>query len=196
MKLNEKIQHYRRRAGMSQETLAEKLGVSRQAVSKWETGDAMPEISNLLMMAKVFGVTTDHLLSEEDPDNFLGQEENADSKGKEKDSFYIMGKLGMIVRKFGWISGVYIALSGVPFMIFGFLLRMFAKRSMDVMDGFGNMGGNFFIGSDPTGTFASNAESMISSPMVTMSTVIIAVGAVIIVFGVILALYLKRKFGK
>ena len=42
MKLNEKIYACRRRAGLSQEALAERIGVSRQAISKWETGDASP----------------------------------------------------------------------------------------------------------------------------------------------------------
>ncbi|WP_312461371.1 helix-turn-helix transcriptional regulator, partial [Proteiniclasticum sp.] len=44
MKLNEKIFYLRKKEGYSQEALAEKLGVSRQAVSKWENGDADPEI--------------------------------------------------------------------------------------------------------------------------------------------------------
>ena len=43
MKLPEKILYCRKRAGLSQEALAERLGVSRQAVSKWETGEALPE---------------------------------------------------------------------------------------------------------------------------------------------------------
>ena len=47
MKLYEKITLYRKKNGLSQEELAEKIGVSRQAVSKWETGDALPEITKL-----------------------------------------------------------------------------------------------------------------------------------------------------
>ena len=47
MKLNEKIYTCRKKAGMSQEALAEKLGVSRQAISKWELGTALPELDNL-----------------------------------------------------------------------------------------------------------------------------------------------------
>ena len=67
MKLQEKILYCRKKAGLSQEALAERLGVSRQAISKWETGDAVPEINKLLLLANVFGVTTDWLLSEEEP---------------------------------------------------------------------------------------------------------------------------------
>ena len=47
MKLSEKIYACRKKAGLSQEALAERIGVSRQAISKWETGEASPEISKL-----------------------------------------------------------------------------------------------------------------------------------------------------
>ena len=66
MNLSEKIQLCRKRAGLSQEALAEKLNVSRQAVSKWETDAAEPELSKLRALAAAFGVTADWLLSEED----------------------------------------------------------------------------------------------------------------------------------
>lgn len=71
MNLSEKIYYCRKKAALSQEALAEKLGVSRQAVSKWETGDAVPEIGKLMLLANTFEVTTDWLLSEDEP-----QEEN------------------------------------------------------------------------------------------------------------------------
>lgn len=69
MNLSEKIQICRKRAGLSQEALAEKLNVSRQAVSKWETGAAEPELSKLRALAAAFGVTADWLLSEEDAED-------------------------------------------------------------------------------------------------------------------------------
>jgi len=67
MKLNEKIFYYRKAAKLSQEELAARVGVSRQAVSKWELGDATPEVDKLLALARAFGVTTDELLSEGEP---------------------------------------------------------------------------------------------------------------------------------
>ena len=65
MKLHDKIYELRKKEGLSQEALAEKLGVSRQSVSKWETGEATPEVSKLLSLSKLFGVTTDYLLNDE-----------------------------------------------------------------------------------------------------------------------------------
>lgn len=65
MKMNEKILACRRRAGLSQEALAERLEVSRQAVSRWECGEATPEPAKILQLARTFGVTADWLLDDE-----------------------------------------------------------------------------------------------------------------------------------
>ncbi len=54
--------NYRKSAGLSQEELAEKIGVSRQAVSKWERAEASPDTDNLISLADVFGVTLDELI--------------------------------------------------------------------------------------------------------------------------------------
>ena len=65
MTLGEKLQKLRARAGLSQDRLAELLGVSRQAVSKWERNEAMPEAEKIVRISRQFGVSTDYLLLEE-----------------------------------------------------------------------------------------------------------------------------------
>ena len=62
MNIGYKIQEHREKNRLSQEMLAEKLGVSRQSVSKWELDQALPEIDKIVAMSKFFGVTTDELL--------------------------------------------------------------------------------------------------------------------------------------
>ena len=64
--LGEALKEYRVRCKMTQEFVAESLGVSRQAVSKWETGTADPSTSNLLALAKLFGVSAEELLRQVD----------------------------------------------------------------------------------------------------------------------------------
>ena len=59
MILAEKISEERKKNGWSQEELAEKLSVSRQSVSKWESGQSVPDLNRILEMARIFGVTTD-----------------------------------------------------------------------------------------------------------------------------------------
>ena len=65
MTFGEKLQTLRARAGLSQDQLAELLDVSRQAVSKWERNEAMPEVEKLVRISRQFGVSTDYLLLEE-----------------------------------------------------------------------------------------------------------------------------------
>ena len=60
--LAETLKDHRTRCRMTQEFVAESLGVSRQAVSKWETGDSDPSMSNLVLLAKLYGVPLEELL--------------------------------------------------------------------------------------------------------------------------------------
>ncbi len=65
MKLSEKLYKLRKMRGLSQEELADALGVSRQAISKWESDAAIPEVEKLTVISKYFGVTVDYLLNDE-----------------------------------------------------------------------------------------------------------------------------------
>ena len=65
MTFNEKLLFLRKKAGLSQEELAEKLDVSRQAVSRWETGETLPDAKNILMLSDIFRVSADTLLRDE-----------------------------------------------------------------------------------------------------------------------------------
>lgn len=65
MQLSDKIVRLRKSHGMSQEELAEKMKVSRQAISRWEVGTAMPDAGNILQLSKLFHVTSDYLLNDD-----------------------------------------------------------------------------------------------------------------------------------
>lgn len=65
MTLGDKIFQLRKQAEWSQEELAERCGVSRQSVSKWESGQSTPDLDKLVALSQLFGVTTDSLLKEE-----------------------------------------------------------------------------------------------------------------------------------
>jgi len=62
MNTGDRIQHLRKAKGISQEELADKIGVSRQAVSKWESEQSLPDIDNIIIMSDFFEVTTDYIL--------------------------------------------------------------------------------------------------------------------------------------
>ena len=65
MILSEKIIMLRKKYGWSQEELAERLDISRQSVSKWESGASIPDLERIVGMSQLFGVTTDYLLKDE-----------------------------------------------------------------------------------------------------------------------------------
>ena len=228
MKLNEKILYYRRAAKLSQEELAAQVGVSRQAVSKWELGDATPEVDKLLALAKSFGVTTDELLSENEPprprepgEPYRGtlppQPERVPPAGDTFDK--ATGLIGRLLRRYGWLAGVYLAVAGLPFTIIGALMRwgfgaMFAASNdmMNSMGGFGNMGDvQFSPGTPPevqqaileqfgqTGQSAGFSVSPldgVQSFFLGFATVIIVMGVVMMIAGAILAVYLYQKGNK
>ena len=130
MNLHEKIYYCRKKAGLSQEALAEKLNVSRQAVSKWETGDAVPEIPKLSALAKVFGVTADWLISDDDPEE-TGEKEtisNEDASERHDPMKPYLGVIGRLIKRYGWLLGVYISGVGALFTAIGALMRFVVKK--------------------------------------------------------------------
>lgn len=66
MALSDKLYSLRKKSGLSQEQLAEQLNVSRQAISKWESGHSTPESEKLLIISEYFNVSIDYLMKEED----------------------------------------------------------------------------------------------------------------------------------
>ena len=80
--ISDNIKKYRKENNLSQDELAEKLGVSRQSISLWETGQTQPTIENIIALARIFNVSTDEIL-----DNVGGAnvpEDDAPAKGKKK----------------------------------------------------------------------------------------------------------------
>lgn len=125
MKLGEKIQDCRRKAGMSQETLAALTGVSRQAVSKWETGESVPEVGKVVQLARIFGVTTDWLLLEEESPAEETPCAQMETTAQAAASWVeaVPGVLGKLLRRYGWLFGVRMAVGGGVFAAFGLLMK-------------------------------------------------------------------------
>lgn len=104
MTFGEKLQKLRQKAGMSQDALAERLNVSRQAVSRWERDETMPETDKVVALADLFGVTTDYLLrqgTEEEP-----QVAQSAAAAPHKDSGRdILERLGYLAKTKGYLLG-------------------------------------------------------------------------------------------
>ena len=215
MKIDKKIIYCRKKEGLSQEALAEKLGVSRQAISKWETGEATPEISKLILIAKTFGVSTDWLLSEDDPEvdkdkveDKLDDSTTFTSQQSNKNSWIdsLPGILGRLLRRYGWLAGVYLAIVGSLFIGLGgwsryMVARMFSSNDSDLM---GNVffGDDFFQNDFEFGGIVNGFGSQMNNtmeqfnknnPVSIMGMAFIIFGLVILVAGIIIAMVLKKK---
>lgn len=70
MTLGGKIREARKRCGLSQEQLAEKLCVSRSAIAKWETDKGLPDVGNLKILSRLLNVSVDHLLDDEGSEEY------------------------------------------------------------------------------------------------------------------------------
>ena len=114
MKLGETILKYRQARGLSQEKLAEQVGVSRQAVSKWEVGDAIPDTDKLIPLARTLGITVDELLGNipEDED----QEESTEPpvSGTYTDPGPALHEVTTPEKKPGWFATHWYWLGLIP----------------------------------------------------------------------------------
>ena len=111
MTFSEKLLHKRRQLGLSQEALAEKVDVSRQAVSRWELGTAMPDAAKLLALSDLFGVSVDVLLRDE-----------MDMDGQpalQQESKPLCGKRGWYI-----VGGMVTAMALIGLLIIGILVSL------------------------------------------------------------------------
>ena len=138
MKLSDKIIKLRKTNGWSQEELAEKLDVSRQAISRWESAAAQPDATNILKLSKLFGVTTDYLLNEEyESDNDLPKVKEINQEGISQ-TLIFMVTLEVMVLIIQFMTTILLqnvffgVLSFVPFVaIIGGFEYAFQKKSSE-----------------------------------------------------------------
>lgn len=122
MNLGDRILTLRKSVGLSQEQLAEVVGVSRQAISKWETNQTAPELDNLIQLASAFSVSTDELLGIEAEGN---TGEKCETAANRESSVEMLAKRNRYAKLFtcGWIS----LLCGVVLLIAELVLVPFIK---------------------------------------------------------------------
>ncbi len=110
--LSEKLYKLRKNSGLSQEQLAEQLNVSRQAISKWESGTAVPESEKLITISNYFGVSVDYLLKDDEED-----------KAK--------ATVSVMEEKPRMIAGIIICIAGIISMVIWGLLSIFSPEASD-----------------------------------------------------------------
>lgn len=112
--LSEKLYQLRKKSGLSQEQLAEQLNVSRQAISKWESGSAFPESEKLIIISNYFGISVDYLLKD-------------DVEDEVKTSNVEFGKNPTT------LAGLMICIAGIVAMVLWGLLSILRPETSDQM---------------------------------------------------------------
>lgn len=113
MRLGETILKYRQERGLSQERLAERVGVSRQAVSKWEVGDAIPDTDKLIPLARALGITVDELLGNVTEEEEK-QEDGAEPPVSGQYTYFQSGPMDEPEKKPGWFATHWYWLALIP----------------------------------------------------------------------------------
>lgn len=193
MKLHEKIYYCRKKAGYSQEEMAEKLGVSRQAVSKWETGEALPELAKFGAIAKLFNVTTDWLLCDDDSEPEAKETEQNESAPRVADEISdgVMSIIAKMWRAYGWLMGVIMMIGGAGmFLVAAVGTVAFVNMGKTAENMFGMFDGGFGYGgyADVVGSMTSTVSGV---PVIGM-----IIGALIFVAGLVFFIIHRRKYGK
>lgn len=143
--LSDNIRKYRKANNMSQDELAEKLQVTRQSVSLWETGQTQPSLDSIVALSKLFNVSTDDLLMDEQPESAAGVAPKTSEKPKKKN-------VAVIVI---CIVAVVIAAAVLVTVIFGH-----------------NGGFNLGIGGDTTPTVSSTVNGQTGTAVNTNTSLI------------------------
>ena len=112
MTFAEKLLNLRRARNWTQEELADKIGVTRQALSKWEANTALPDTKNVVAIARLFGVTTDYLLCEDEGREMeAGSTDAQKSPASRKDSTRVV--LGVVLLVLGFCGVLAISISSI-----------------------------------------------------------------------------------
>lgn len=140
MTLAEKILSLRTERGMSQDDLAEKLEVSRQSVSKWETGQSTPDLDRIIRLADLFGVSVDELVREgerpQPPEPkvvYVEREPKSGLTAVQKTGIVFEG-IGVVMIVFGFLVLGFLILVGAALVILGLPLLL-AKKHPVLIDG-------------------------------------------------------------
>ena len=133
VKIANKLYELRKQSGISQEELADKIGVSRQAVSKWERAEASPDTDNLILLAKIYNVSLDDIISEEDiteaekvekvEAEVVDEDEDDDDKMQKDDccTREVHRKSVIVVSS---VTGALYLLATIAFLLIGFLTHV------------------------------------------------------------------------
>ncbi len=175
MTLGERIYSLRKARGLSQEELAAAVGVSRQAVSKWELGESQPEVDKVVLLAQALGVTTDQLLLGVEPPKEAAPVSPAPTTPDR------MGAFARFLKKHGYKAGYLL-------IAYGALMLLVAGVMFLMVHG-------FFSAStaDPFGLGVPGFFSGIQSVFYIVPVIPAVIGAALVITGIVVIVRFKHK---
>ena len=145
MRLEEKLTVLRKESGYTQLDLAEKVRVSRQAISKWETGRALPSMENLKYLSELFGVSVDYLLNDDMTEEPKPKEQKPAPEPQTEEAVIPEKEKGKPVR-WKYITALLLA------VLLGLLIGVFVGKYSERHISIGDIPGEE-VDSDPKGEF-------------------------------------------
>ena len=135
MNIGEKLFELRKAKNMTQDYVAEKLNVSRQAISRWENGTAFPDAQNLLQISKLFGVSADYLLNDDyESDNDIPAVKTATEETEalflRKKRLHLIAAICFTVSWFCALMGVVNSTNDIQFTLSIFMLSLCAFNAV------------------------------------------------------------------
>lgn len=166
---SEKLLELRRREGLSQEQLADRLGVTRQSVSKWESGAAAPELAKLVALSDLFSVSVDYLVKDrlEEPESSLPGTPPSTAKLEEQ-----VEEISRYFRGGSWFWDSKTRVFGLPLVSVRFHLRPHMTRCRDAAKGI------IAIGNIAVGVVALGALSVGALSVGALSAGLLSIGCV------------------
>ncbi len=138
MTLGEKIKNYRQKLGLSQEQFAEKINVSRQAITKWENDSGIPDIDNLILLSKVMGVSLDELVMGEKDNDISDIQRSVINQRNRNCTLYLFAVIGFSFTWFCWFISLLLnvadgniittVLSGINTTLLGLPIGLFSRK--------------------------------------------------------------------
>ncbi len=191
MTLGERLQKLRKEKGLSQDQLAEALNVSRQAVSKWERDEAVPEIDKIIKLSEIFSISIDSILKEE-PQPVQEVPLSNPGYGREERPSDSISQLFAFLKRKWYLVGYAAVAWGLWDLVQSLIARQALKSMTGSMTGFvSNSEGVFPFGAAPS-DFISSGINTISQYPLNALRLIVVLGVVKMVIGIFVVIFGKR----